>query len=79
MIRFSIQVLVLSVIAVSSVIAINGYDNDFTSFDIKTDQCISQSGNQERCDNYIACKKSFPSRCMMHSRRVYIKPILVAP
>ncbi|GFQ80709.1 uncharacterized protein TNCT_103961 [Trichonephila clavata] len=60
MIRFPIQFLVLSVIAVSSVIAIKGYDNDFMSFVVKADQCFSHSGDQELCDNYIDCKKNLP-------------------
>ncbi|GFV16251.1 uncharacterized protein TNCV_434581 [Trichonephila clavipes] len=62
MIRLLIQVLVLSVLAVSSVIAFKGYDNDFISFAIRADTCVGHSGDQEKCDNYVACTRKFPKQ-----------------
>ncbi|GFW77228.1 uncharacterized protein TNCV_2726581 [Trichonephila clavipes] len=42
MIRLPVQVLVLSLIGVSSVIAYKGYDADFMVFNSKTDMCINK-------------------------------------
>ncbi|GFQ75613.1 uncharacterized protein TNCT_638141 [Trichonephila clavata] len=62
MVRLPIQILVLSIIATSSVISFKGYDDDFVSFGTKTDACVSHSGNQELCDNYLACTKKLPKQ-----------------
>ncbi|PRD23063.1 UNVERIFIED_CONTAM: hypothetical protein NCL1_47421 [Trichonephila clavipes] len=62
MIRLPFQVLVLSVIAVSNVIAIKGFDDEFVSYNINANACVGESGDQERCDNFIACVKKFPKR-----------------
>ncbi|PRD21939.1 UNVERIFIED_CONTAM: hypothetical protein NCL1_50444 [Trichonephila clavipes] len=37
---FSVQVLVLSVFAVSSVVALKGYDDQFISFNVRTNICV---------------------------------------
>ncbi|GFQ80701.1 uncharacterized protein TNCT_103931 [Trichonephila clavata] len=60
MIRLSVQILVLSVIAVSSVTALKGYSDEFLNFNVKTDICVSSSGDQDRCDSLLACEKVFP-------------------
>ncbi|GFY67422.1 uncharacterized protein TNIN_440741 [Trichonephila inaurata madagascariensis] len=62
MIRLPIQVLVLSVIAVSSVVALKGFDDDFISYNKKTDMCISQSGDQKLCDDLVACNYKGPKK-----------------
>ncbi|GFY55464.1 uncharacterized protein TNIN_335981 [Trichonephila inaurata madagascariensis] len=38
------------------------YDDDFLNYNINADVCVGESGDQERCDNYIACVKKFPKR-----------------
>ncbi|GFY57597.1 uncharacterized protein TNIN_58361, partial [Trichonephila inaurata madagascariensis] len=60
MIQFSVQVLVLSVFAVSSVIALKGFDDQFINFNVKTNICVGNSGDQDRCDSLLACEKTFP-------------------
>ncbi|GFT26109.1 uncharacterized protein TNCV_1543471 [Trichonephila clavipes] len=60
MIRIPIQVLVLSVIAVSSVIAYKGYDDDFVDFNRKTDMCVDKARDQDLCDGFVDCKTKLP-------------------
>ncbi|GFQ80698.1 uncharacterized protein TNCT_103921 [Trichonephila clavata] len=36
------------------------YDDDFVSFNIKTNICVGNSGDQDRCDSLLACEKTFP-------------------
>ncbi|PRD27421.1 UNVERIFIED_CONTAM: fezf2 [Trichonephila clavipes] len=48
MIQFPLQVLVLSVVAVSSVIALKGYSDEFINFNVKANICIGNSGNLEK-------------------------------
>ncbi|GFY43906.1 uncharacterized protein TNIN_482401 [Trichonephila inaurata madagascariensis] len=60
MIQFPVQVLVLSVVAVSSVIALKGYSDEFINFNVKADICIGNSGDQDRCDSLLACEKPLP-------------------
>ncbi|GFR23620.1 uncharacterized protein TNCT_119711 [Trichonephila clavata] len=56
----SVHVLMLSFIAISSVIAFKEYDGDFVIFDYKSDKCISQSGDQELCDEFQGCIQKIP-------------------
>ncbi|GFW92091.1 uncharacterized protein TNCV_2153701 [Trichonephila clavipes] len=60
MIQFPLQVLVLSVVAVSSVIALKGYSDEFINFNVKANICIGNSGDQDRCDSLLACEKPLP-------------------
>ncbi|GFQ65121.1 uncharacterized protein TNCT_362491 [Trichonephila clavata] len=57
-----LPILILSLSAVSSVIAFKGYDDDFLNFNLKADTCIGQSGDQELCDKYIGCDKKAPKQ-----------------
>ncbi|GFQ80714.1 hypothetical protein TNCT_103972 [Trichonephila clavata] len=58
--RLPIQVLVLSVIAISNVIAYKGYDDDFVDFNRKTDMCVNKAKDQELCDEFLHCKTKLP-------------------
>ncbi|PRD25317.1 UNVERIFIED_CONTAM: hypothetical protein NCL1_41264 [Trichonephila clavipes] len=58
--QLPIQILVVSVLAVSSVIAIKGYDNDFVNFNYRSDKCISTSGDQSLCDELQSCIQKLP-------------------
>ncbi|GFY64476.1 uncharacterized protein TNIN_457451 [Trichonephila inaurata madagascariensis] len=60
--QLPIQVLILSLLAVSSVIAYRGFDDDFVNYKISADKCVSKSGDQELCDNFIACNDIGPKR-----------------
>ncbi|GFY44433.1 uncharacterized protein TNIN_415901 [Trichonephila inaurata madagascariensis] len=55
-----IQVLVLSVLAVSSVTAFKGYDDSLVSYILEADECISHSGDPKLCKNYLSCADDFP-------------------
>ncbi|GFT53620.1 uncharacterized protein TNCV_4986181 [Trichonephila clavipes] len=60
MIRIPFQVLVLSLIAASCVIAYKGYDDDFVDFHIKTDMCVGKARDQDLCDGFVDCKTKLP-------------------
>ncbi|GFQ82225.1 hypothetical protein TNCT_562831 [Trichonephila clavata] len=64
MIRLEVSVLVLSVIAVSSVIAYKGYDFDFMEFNKDTDMCVNKARDQGLCDDYTDCKMKLPEPVM---------------
>ncbi|GFS39999.1 uncharacterized protein TNIN_249031, partial [Trichonephila inaurata madagascariensis] len=57
-----LPILILSLLAVSSVIAFKGYDDDFLDFNLKADTCIGQAGDQKLCDKYIGCDRKAPKR-----------------
>ncbi|GFY67357.1 uncharacterized protein TNIN_369441 [Trichonephila inaurata madagascariensis] len=50
----------ISYSSISSVIAFKGYDDDLLIFDYKSDKCISQSGDQELCDEFQGCIQKLP-------------------
>ncbi|GFS49920.1 uncharacterized protein TNCV_3676381 [Trichonephila clavipes] len=57
-----LPILILSLLAASSVIAFKGYDDDFLNFNLKADTCIGQAGDQKLCDKYIGCDRKAPKR-----------------
>ncbi|GFS46536.1 uncharacterized protein NPIL_585521 [Nephila pilipes] len=50
-----LQAFVFPLVAVSSVIAIKGYPNDFIFPIVKANACVSRNGSQEMCDQYVQC------------------------
>ncbi|GFT90415.1 uncharacterized protein NPIL_342641 [Nephila pilipes] len=60
MMRLQIQILLLSILAVGTVIAINGFDDDFVNFNFQANRCVGSSGDQKQCDKLLACAKKLP-------------------
>ncbi|GFQ80696.1 uncharacterized protein TNCT_103911 [Trichonephila clavata] len=36
------------------------YSDDFINFNVKTNICVGNSGDQDRCDSLLACEKPLP-------------------
>ncbi|GFQ65128.1 uncharacterized protein TNCT_362521 [Trichonephila clavata] len=55
-----VQVLLLSVLAVSSVVAFKGFDDNFVGFVLEANACVSDSGNPTLCKKYVGCASNLP-------------------
>ncbi|PRD23532.1 UNVERIFIED_CONTAM: hypothetical protein NCL1_46100 [Trichonephila clavipes] len=78
MIQFPLQVLVLSVVAVSSVIALKGYDDQFVTFNVKANICV---GNYcAKCfviQAYNPLKHAFKKQTKTRITRVFVDIMLL--
>ncbi|GFW74517.1 uncharacterized protein TNCV_2414161 [Trichonephila clavipes] len=55
-----VQVLLLSVLAVGSVVAFKGFDDYFIGYVLEANECVSESGNPSLCKKYVGCANNLP-------------------
>ncbi|GFQ65124.1 uncharacterized protein TNCT_362501 [Trichonephila clavata] len=55
-----IQVLLLSLLAVGSVVAFKGFDDNFIGYVLQANACVSKSGNLDLYKKYVGCADDLP-------------------
>ncbi|GFY63253.1 uncharacterized protein TNIN_69961 [Trichonephila inaurata madagascariensis] len=57
-----VQVLLLSILAVGSVVAFKGFDDNFIGYVLQANACVSKSGNPDLCKKYVGCADDLPDQ-----------------
>ncbi|GFS35995.1 uncharacterized protein TNIN_67281 [Trichonephila inaurata madagascariensis] len=55
-----VQVLLMSVLALGSVVAVKGFPDSIVTFFLKANACVSESGNPSLCKKYVGCANILP-------------------